>query len=163
MLYPILNPKDAKKIAQKEKEVNKLQAKYNRRDLAYKEMMTSSLTRKEAKKTEAYKTAKNKEKGRVSDAKAEAKAEKARVLAEKQRAAEAQKQARLIDAESRLALDNAVKREARQLLAKSQSLIRMPCLPAARVASVLIENTKLQNTMICQPQQRNTSGRIFGG
>ena len=85
------------------------------------------------------------------------------LFAEKQRAAEAQKQARLIDAESRLALDNAVKREARQLLAKSQSLIRMPCLPAARVASVLIENTKLQNTMICQPQQRNTSGRIFGG
>ena len=35
--------------------------------------------------------------------------------------------------------------------------------PILDEASVLIENTKLQNTMICQPQQRNTSGRIFGG
>ena len=37
-------------------------------------------------------------------------------------------------------------------------------VPNVEVAwAVLVDSTGLQNTMICQPQQRNTSGRIFGG
>jgi acyl-coenzyme A thioesterase 9 len=82
---------------------------------------------------------------------------------EKQAAAEAQKRARQMDAASRLALDQAMKSDARALLKQSQALLRMPCLAATRNVSVLVGQTKLQNTMICQPQQRNTSGRIFGG
>ena len=68
-----------------------------------------------------------------------------------------------MDAASRLALDQAMKSDARALLKQSQALLRMPCLAATRNVSVLVGQTKLQNTMICQPQQRNTSGRIFGG
>lgn len=37
-------------------------------------------------------------------------------------------------------------------------------LPAlAQGDAVLMQNTKLQNTFTCQPQQRNMHGRVFGG
>ncbi|KAJ7561338.1 hypothetical protein O6H91_03G024400 [Diphasiastrum complanatum] len=49
----------------------------------------------------------------------------------------------------------------RNLLAEGRILIDMPAL--ANRYSVLMQDTKLENALICQPQQRNLHGRIFGG
>ena len=47
------------------------------------------------------------------------------------------------------------------LLAEGRIFCDMPAL--ANRNSILMEDTCLQNSFICQPQQRNTHGRIFGG
>ncbi|KAK7400665.1 hypothetical protein VNO78_11912 [Psophocarpus tetragonolobus] len=47
------------------------------------------------------------------------------------------------------------------LLAEGRIFSDMPAL--ANRDSILMENTCLQNAFICQPQQRNIHGRIFGG
>ncbi|KAG5080016.1 hypothetical protein GLYMA_02G139600v4 [Glycine max] len=47
------------------------------------------------------------------------------------------------------------------LLAEGRIFSDMPAL--ANRNSILMEDTCLQNSFICQPQQRNTHGRIFGG
>ncbi|XP_076950844.1 acyl-coenzyme A thioesterase 4, mitochondrial-like [Bidens hawaiensis] len=47
------------------------------------------------------------------------------------------------------------------LLAEGRVFIDMPAL--ADRDSILIEDTCLQNSLVCMPQQRNTHGRIFGG
>ncbi|KAB1218158.1 Acyl-coenzyme A thioesterase 9, mitochondrial [Morella rubra] len=47
------------------------------------------------------------------------------------------------------------------LLAEGRIFCDMPAL--ADRDSILIEDTCLQNSFICQPQQRNIHGRIFGG
>ncbi|XP_024989216.1 acyl-coenzyme A thioesterase 9, mitochondrial-like isoform X2 [Cynara cardunculus var. scolymus] len=47
------------------------------------------------------------------------------------------------------------------LLAEGRVFIDMPAL--ADRDSILIKDTRLQNSLVCQPQQRNTHGRIFGG
>ena len=47
------------------------------------------------------------------------------------------------------------------LLAEGRVFIDMPAL--ADRDSILIKDTCLQNSLVCQPQQRNTHGRIFGG
>ncbi|GAA0150183.1 esterase [Lithospermum erythrorhizon] len=47
------------------------------------------------------------------------------------------------------------------LLAEGRIFSDMPAL--ADRDSILIQNTSLQNSLICQPQQRNIHGRIFGG
>ncbi|KAI3685283.1 hypothetical protein L6452_34524 [Arctium lappa] len=47
------------------------------------------------------------------------------------------------------------------LLAEGRVFLDMPAL--ADRDSILIKDTCLQNALICQPQQRNTHGRIFGG
>ncbi|GAU14561.1 hypothetical protein TSUD_96250, partial [Trifolium subterraneum] len=47
------------------------------------------------------------------------------------------------------------------LLAEGRIFSDMPAL--ADRDSILIKDTCLQNSFICQPQQRNTHGRIFGG
>ncbi|XP_059289072.1 acyl-coenzyme A thioesterase 4, mitochondrial-like isoform X2 [Lycium ferocissimum] len=49
----------------------------------------------------------------------------------------------------------------RELLAESRIFCDMPAL--ADRDSILIKDTCLQNSLICQPQQRNIHGRIFGG
>jgi len=76
---------------------------------------------------------------------------------------EAAKQSKRMHAEKRLELDEKIRREARRLVGETQGLLRMPSLQQARSVGVLVKDTELQNTMICQPQQRNTSGRVFGG
>ena len=48
-----------------------------------------------------------------------------------------------------------------RLLQESQPLLTMPALASPH--DVLIRNTIASNSLICQPQQRNTAGRIFGG
>lgn len=47
------------------------------------------------------------------------------------------------------------------MLAEGRVFIDMPAL--ADRDSILIKDTCLQNALVCQPQQRNTHGRIFGG
>nr|GMD98559.1 acyl-coenzyme A thioesterase 9, mitochondrial-like [Ipomoea batatas] len=48
-----------------------------------------------------------------------------------------------------------------ELLAEGRVFCDMPAL--ADRDSILIQDTCLQNSLICQPQQRNIHGRIFGG
>ncbi|CAA0806007.1 Thioesterase/thiol ester dehydrase-isomerase superfamily protein [Striga hermonthica] len=47
------------------------------------------------------------------------------------------------------------------LLAEGRILCDMPAL--ADTDSILLRDTGLENSLICQPQQRNIHGRIFGG
>ena len=47
------------------------------------------------------------------------------------------------------------------LLSEGRVFIDMPAL--ADRDSILIQDTRHENTFICQPQQRNIHGRIFGG
>ncbi|CAI9770701.1 unnamed protein product [Fraxinus pennsylvanica] len=47
------------------------------------------------------------------------------------------------------------------LLSEGRIFCDMPAL--ANRHSVLLRNTRLENSLICQPQQRNIHGRIFGG
>ncbi|CAL9057869.1 unnamed protein product [Musa banksii] len=47
------------------------------------------------------------------------------------------------------------------LLAEGRVFCDLPALAARD--SILIRDTKLENSLICQPQQRNLHGRIFGG
>lgn len=48
-----------------------------------------------------------------------------------------------------------------ELLAEGRIFCDMPAL--ADRDSILIRDTCLQNSLVCQPQQRNIHGRIFGG
>eukprot|EP00968_Pinguiococcus_pyrenoidosus_P018088 scaffold1850_cov194-Pinguiococcus_pyrenoidosus.AAC.48 len=50
---------------------------------------------------------------------------------------------------------------AKKLLDKAAPLRNLPALADAR--HILLDATKLSNTFMTQPQQRNTAGRIFGG
>ena len=47
------------------------------------------------------------------------------------------------------------------LLAEGRIFCDMPAL--ADRDSILLRDTRLENSLICQPQQRNIHGRIFGG
>lgn len=47
------------------------------------------------------------------------------------------------------------------LLAEGRIFCDMPAL--ANRDSILLRDTRLENSLICQPQQRNIHGRIFGG
>ncbi|ERN20288.1 hypothetical protein AMTRI_Chr06g200890 [Amborella trichopoda] len=49
----------------------------------------------------------------------------------------------------------------RALLSEGRILCDMPAL--ADRDSILLRDTRLENSLICQPQQRNLHGRIFGG
>lgn len=59
------------------------------------------------------------------------------------------------------ALDDDAQGAAHELLEEAKRLISMPAL--ADSAEILLSQTTLQNALTCQPQQRNTAGRIFGG
>lgn len=50
------------------------------------------------------------------------------------------------------------------MLREAQALQKMPCVErgSAGRSPVLLSQTRLSNSMICQPQQRNTNGRVFG-
>jgi hypothetical protein len=50
---------------------------------------------------------------------------------------------------------------AQHLLAEARSAVDLPALAAGD--AVLMPSTSLSNTFICQPQQQNMHGRVFGG
>ncbi|KAK9810539.1 hypothetical protein WJX72_012385 [[Myrmecia] bisecta] len=50
---------------------------------------------------------------------------------------------------------------AQEQLVEAQAMQDLPALASA--SAVLMSQTGLQNTFICQPQQRNMHGRVFGG
>uniref|UniRef100_A0A7N0UH48 HotDog ACOT-type domain-containing protein n=1 Tax=Kalanchoe fedtschenkoi TaxID=63787 RepID=A0A7N0UH48_KALFE len=63
--------------------------------------------------------------------------------------------------ENKLGLKNEDTNRLSALLAEGRVFCDMPAL--ADRNSILIRDTCHQNSLICQPQQRNTHGRIFGG
>jgi len=48
-----------------------------------------------------------------------------------------------------------------QLIDRGQSLQDMPAL--AHANTILMRSTTMENSFICQPQNVNTAGRVFGG
>ena len=60
-----------------------------------------------------------------------------------------------------IALDAETTDKAHQLLVQSKRLLSMPAL--ADPGEIRLAETRLQNALIAQPQQRNTAGRVFGG
>ncbi|XP_074320102.1 acyl-coenzyme A thioesterase 2, chloroplastic-like [Silene latifolia] len=63
--------------------------------------------------------------------------------------------------EKRSEMDNQESRRISELLSEGRIFVDMPAL--ADRDSILIRDTCLQSSIICQPQQRNIHGRIFGG
>ena len=51
--------------------------------------------------------------------------------------------------------------QVRELLLEAQPFLTMPSL--ATHTAMLMRDTRTSNALLCQPQQRNTAGRIFGG
>lgn len=58
-------------------------------------------------------------------------------------------------------LENGEANRLKALLAEGRIFCDMPAL--ADRNSILLRDTRLENSLICQPQQRNIHGRIFGG
>lgn len=56
---------------------------------------------------------------------------------------------------------NATNQQVKQLLEQAQTLISMPALVTEN--AMLISQTRVENSLLCQPQQRNMADRIFGG
>ena len=52
---------------------------------------------------------------------------------------------------------------AKKLLEQGKNVADMPAAFTNAHSILLINQTKLSNALMCQPQQRNTKGRIFGG
>lgn len=63
--------------------------------------------------------------------------------------------------ESKTNIENRDKDRLSELLAEGRVFCDMPAL--ADRDSILIKDTCHENSLICQPQQRNIHGRIFGG
>lgn len=63
--------------------------------------------------------------------------------------------------ENKREVENANVNRIETLLAEGRILCDMPAL--ADRDSILLRDTRLENSLICQPQQRNIHGRIFGG
>ncbi|CAA2946304.1 Hypothetical predicted protein [Olea europaea subsp. europaea] len=63
--------------------------------------------------------------------------------------------------EDRKEIENGEMNRFEALLAEGRIFCDMPAL--ADRDSILLRNTRLENSLICQPQQRNIHGRIFGG
>lgn len=57
--------------------------------------------------------------------------------------------------------DYGIAKRLNELLAEGRIFSDMPAL--ADRNSILLRDTRLENSLICQPQQRNIHGRIFGG
>lgn len=57
--------------------------------------------------------------------------------------------------------DDGIAKRLNELLAEGRIFSDMPAL--ADRNSILLRDTHLENSLICQPQQRNIHGRIFGG
>ena len=52
-------------------------------------------------------------------------------------------------------------KQAASLLAEARAMTDMPSLASGQ--ALLMKDTVMQNTFVCQPQQRNIHGRMFGG
>ncbi|CAA2938927.1 Hypothetical predicted protein [Olea europaea subsp. europaea] len=63
--------------------------------------------------------------------------------------------------EDRKEIENGEVNSFEALLAEGRIFCDMPAL--ANRDSILLRDTRLENSLICQPQQRNIHGRIFGG
>lgn len=63
--------------------------------------------------------------------------------------------------EERREIENGEVNRLDALLAEGRVFCDMPAL--ADRDSILLRDTRLENSLICQPQQRNIHGRIFGG
>ncbi|CAK9139453.1 unnamed protein product [Ilex paraguariensis] len=63
--------------------------------------------------------------------------------------------------EERKEIENGELNRLQALLAEGRVFCDMPAL--ADRDSILLRDTRLENSLICQPQQRNIYGRIFGG
>ena len=89
-------------------------------------------------------------------------AEDASVFAALETEALASKAARsALSAEDALRAASARATAQRALLGEAATHLSMPSLAPA--SSMLTRDTRTHNALICQPQQRNTAGRIFGG
>lgn len=62
---------------------------------------------------------------------------------------------------NRREIENEHENRLEALLAEGRIFCDMPAL--ADRDSILLRDTRLENSLICQPQQRNIHGRIFGG
>ncbi|KAI3787952.1 hypothetical protein L2E82_00479 [Cichorium intybus] len=58
-------------------------------------------------------------------------------------------------------IENGEENRVDSLLAEGRIFCDMPAL--ANRDAILLKNTRLENSLMCQPQQRNIHGRIFGG
>ena len=47
------------------------------------------------------------------------------------------------------------------MLSEARAMTDMPSLSSGQ--ALLMKDTVMQNTFVCQPQQRNIHGRMFGG
>ncbi|KAK6940404.1 hypothetical protein RJ641_029935 [Dillenia turbinata] len=63
--------------------------------------------------------------------------------------------------QDRREIENGEVSRLKAMLAEGRIFCDMPAL--ADRNSILLRNTRLENSLICQPQQRNIHGRIFGG
>ncbi|EPS68180.1 hypothetical protein M569_06586, partial [Genlisea aurea] len=68
---------------------------------------------------------------------------------------------RKIGDDGRHEIENGFKNRYEALLREGRIFCDMPAL--ADRESILLRDTRLENSLICQPQQRNIHGRIFGG
>ncbi|KAK9069048.1 hypothetical protein SSX86_013164 [Deinandra increscens subsp. villosa] len=75
--------------------------------------------------------------------------------------ADARNRLRKLKIVERKGIVNAEKARLDSLLAEGRIFCDMPAL--ADRDSILLRDTSLENSLICQPQQRNIHGRIFGG
>ena len=71
------------------------------------------------------------------------------------------KQQRSQSAEQALEASQARASREAKLLRNSAAHLQLPCLAGSD--SILMAQTAISNAFLCQPQQRNTAGRIFGG
>ena len=62
---------------------------------------------------------------------------------------------------SMVAGSGARQKQVAALLAEARALIDMPSLAIGE--ALLMRDTSMQNTFVCQPQQRNINSKIFGG
>ncbi|KAL3154228.1 hypothetical protein ABBQ32_013731 [Trebouxia sp. C0010 RCD-2024] len=88
-------------------------------------------------------------------------AEETQLFQERQQVADARRAARNVSAAEQQDATIAQRRWAETLLAEARAMTDMPSLTSGN--AMLIRDTAMQNTFVCQPQQRNIHGRVFGG
>ncbi|KAL0055761.1 hypothetical protein WJX82_004111 [Trebouxia sp. C0006] len=88
-------------------------------------------------------------------------AEEKQQFEERQAVADDRKAARNVSASAQPNGTNAKQKWAEQLLGEARAMIDMPSLTSGN--AMLMRDTAMQNTFVCQPQQRNIHGRVFGG
>ncbi|KAL3139880.1 hypothetical protein ABBQ38_004174 [Trebouxia sp. C0009 RCD-2024] len=87
--------------------------------------------------------------------------EEKQLFQERQQVADARRAARNVSAAEQQDATVAQRKWADTLLAEARAMTDMPSLTSGD--AMLIRDTAMQNTFVCQPQQRNVHGRVFGG